>query len=133
MPDTERQDVFVPLLLVPSILLASNVRSSSNTNSLLPSPIPPFPPEEDPDVVGKPDAIYASQQVEGGVTWHWRARCCACEGLDWCWDVGLVGEEEQEVVLTLTSLFRWSIFGRRWEIFFGFGSWIMIFIRSLFD
>ena len=52
-------------------------------------------------------------------------RCCACEGLDWGWDVELVDEEEQEVVLTLTLLLEWLIFVRWWEILFGFRSWIM--------
>ena len=33
---------------------------------------------------------------------HWRVCCCvegACEEVDWGWDVELVGEEDQEVVL----------------------------------
>ena len=40
----------------------------------------------------------------------------------------LVGEEEHEGVLTLTLLLDRLIFGRRWEIPFGFGSWIMAFM-----
>ena len=55
----------------------------------------------------RPDAIYTSQQGDGGsyLVLHWRMRCCdegAYEELDWGWDVKLVGEEEQEVVLTLS-------------------------------
>ena len=33
----------------------------------------------------------------------------ACEGVDWGWDVELVGEEEQEVVLVDFELVAWMI------------------------
>ena len=33
----------------------------------------------------------------------------ACKEVDWDWDVELVGEEEQDVVLTLSLLLDWSI------------------------
>ena len=36
---------------------------------------------------------------------HWRVCCCAegaCEQIDWGWVVELIGEEEPEVVLTLS-------------------------------
>jgi len=49
---------------------------------------------------------------------RWRVCHCvdgACEEVDWCWDVELVGEEEQEVVLTFSLLLEWLI---RWEILF---------------
>ena len=38
---------------------------------------------------------------------HWGVCCCvegACEEVDWGWDVEFVGEEEQEIVLTLSLL-----------------------------
>jgi hypothetical protein len=35
----------------------------------------------------------------------------ACEEVDWGWDVELVGEEEQEVALTLSLLPEWLILG----------------------
>ena len=35
----------------------------------------------------------------------------ACEEVDSAWNVVLVGEEEQEVVLTLSLLLEWSILG----------------------
>ena len=35
----------------------------------------------------------------------------ACEEVDWGWDVELVGEKEQEVVLILILLLEWSILG----------------------
>ena len=59
-------------------------------------------------------------------------RCYACEGLDWDCDAELVGEEEQEVELTLILLLERLIFGRRWEILFGSGSWIMFMIFTIF-
>ena len=135
-------DVFFSLLLVPSLFqpkffLQPKIFHYHPLPHLLKPGLPS--PTEDPDTAGKPDAIYTSQQVDGGVTWHRRVPCCACEEFDWGWDAELVGEEEQEVVLTLTLLLEWLIFVRRWEILFGFGSWIMalmiftIFLRSLFD
>ena len=35
----------------------------------------------------------------------------ACEKVVWGWDVELVGEEAQEVFLTLSLLLKWSILG----------------------
>ena len=38
--------------------------------------------------------------------------CCvegACEEVDWGWDVELVGEEEQEVVLVDPELAAWTV------------------------
>jgi len=64
--------------------------------------------------------------------------CCvegACEEVDWGWDVEFVGEEEQEIVLTLSLLLEWTSMGDTF--------WISIlvydfynlyhFLRSLFD
>jgi hypothetical protein len=51
-----------------------------------------------------------------GVTsysWHWRVCRCvegACEEVYWGWDVELVNEEEQKLVLTLSLLLELSIF-----------------------
>ncbi|KIJ97324.1 hypothetical protein K443DRAFT_105824, partial [Laccaria amethystina LaAM-08-1] len=48
---------------------------------ILPLPSPPPPPpqpplKEDPDATGQPDAIYTSQQVDGGVTsCSWASAC----------------------------------------------------------
>ena len=35
----------------------------------------------------------------------------ACEEVNWGWDVELVGEEEQEIVSTLSFLLEWSLLG----------------------
>ena len=42
----------------------------------------------------------------------------ACEEVDWGWDVELVGEEEQEVALTLNLLLEWPILGLGRRYFF---------------
>jgi len=52
---------------------------------------------------------------------HWRVHCCvegACEEVDWGWDVELVSEEEQEVVLALSLLLEWLILGFSGRHFF---------------
>ena len=67
-----------------------------------------------------PTRSIALNRGDGGsyLVLHWRMRCCvegSCEELDWGWDAELVGEEEQEVVLTSSLLLGWSILnlGRR--------------------
>ena len=62
-----------------SRLPSSNPSSFSNPNSSLPPPplLLKLFPKEDPDATGKPDAIYASQQVAGGLPRPcWRAMLC---------------------------------------------------------
>jgi hypothetical protein len=62
----------------------------------------------------------------------------ACEQLDWGWDVELVGEEEQELVLTCSLLLEWSIWslgGRYFWIWFqAYGFYDLYnFLLSLLD
>ena len=44
---------------------------------------------------------------------YWRVCCCvecACEEVDWVWDVEFIGEEEQqEVVLVCLELVTWMV------------------------
>ena len=87
------------------------------TQVLPPTQIPPLlPPPPPRSPLKDPDAIYTSQQVGElpHAYGHWRACRCvegALEEVDWGWDVELVGKEDQEVVLTLSSLLEWSILG----------------------
>ena len=63
--------------------------------------------------------------------------CCvegACEEVDWGWDVELVGEEEQEVVLVGLELVAWMVdFGP--HTFFRFITFMIFttYLRFLFD
>ena len=53
--------------------------------------------------------------------WQWRVRCCvegAREELDWGWDVELVGEEGQELGLSLSLLLEWLLLGLNGRYFF---------------
>ena len=86
---------------------------------ILPLPPPSPPPQsslkEDPDVTGSPTRSIPLDGWTGDLPrarGHWHVCCCvegACEEVDWGWDVELVGQEEQEVVLINLELAAWMV------------------------
>ena len=95
---------------------SSNPSSSSNPNSSTTTPPPPQSSlKEDPDVTGSPTRSTPLAGWTGNLPrarGHWRVCCCvegACEEVDWGWDVELVGQEEQEVVLINLELAAWMV------------------------
>ena len=114
---------------------------ASLTQVLPPTQIVPLPPptvtflkplEKNPDVgLGSPTRSIPLNRWAGELPhppWHWRVRCCvegACEGVDWNWDVELVGEEEQEVASVGYTFWIWFRVYDFYDLY--------DFSRSLFD
>ena len=104
-----RQDVLIPLLLLPSFLLQPKFfRLQSKFfhyhHHLLLLLLNP-PSKKTSTRLGSSTRSIPFNSWTGELPHprgHWRVRCSVegvCEELEWGWDVELVGEEEQEVVL----------------------------------
>ena len=76
-----------------------------------PTPSSSIPLKEGPDATRKRNAIYTSQHGTEDLPrpcWHLHVR--REEADRWRWDVELIREKQQKVVLTLSLLLEWLIY-----------------------